>query len=185
MIIGPTSLTLFWCLPLYQGFDVRGDIKLFDFGLATEFDKEKHGPYKLTGDTGTIRYMAPEVAMEQTYTEKADVYSFGILLWQLMSLESPYGRMPAQKIEYSVCHLGLRPKIDASWPEPIQKLLEDCFASQPRRPSMDQVCTVLRREANSLGDKKLRDKEWKAASKTTMSARRVLADSDDDSDESD
>jgi hypothetical protein len=34
---------------------VRGDIKLFDFGLATEFDKEKHGSYKLTGDTGTSK----------------------------------------------------------------------------------------------------------------------------------
>jgi hypothetical protein len=37
------------------GFDVRGDAKLFDFGLATEFDVAKHGSYKLTGDTGTIR----------------------------------------------------------------------------------------------------------------------------------
>jgi serine/threonine protein kinase len=44
------------------GFDVRGDAKLFDFGLATEFDadKEKDQPFKLTGDTGTLRYMAPE-----------------------------------------------------------------------------------------------------------------------------
>jgi serine/threonine protein kinase len=44
------------------GFDVRGDAKLFDFGLAIEFDndKTKNGAFKLTGDTGTIRYMAPE-----------------------------------------------------------------------------------------------------------------------------
>ena len=41
------------------GFDVRGDAKLFDFGLATEYDpeKEKNKPFKLTGDTGTVRYM--------------------------------------------------------------------------------------------------------------------------------
>jgi serine/threonine protein kinase len=39
------------------GFDVRGDAKLFDFGLATEFDVDKNNnsPFKLTGDTGTIR----------------------------------------------------------------------------------------------------------------------------------
>lgn len=43
------------------GFDVRGDAKLFDFGLATEFDSSKPlGSYRLTGNTGTMRYMAPE-----------------------------------------------------------------------------------------------------------------------------
>ncbi|KAG7349394.1 serine/threonine protein kinase [Nitzschia inconspicua] len=154
------------------GFDVRGDVKLFDFGLATEFDKEKHGSYKLTGDTGTIRYMAPEVAMEQSYTEKADVYSFGILLWQIMSLETPYGKLHGGKIEYSVCHLGLRPKLDPSWPPSVLKLLEDCFArNPPRRPSMEVICTLLQREANSLADKKIRDEEWMDKSKTAQSER--------------
>jgi serine/threonine protein kinase len=49
--------------PNNVGFDVRGDIKIFDFGLAVEFDPAKakqNGKYRLTGDTGTIRYMAPE-----------------------------------------------------------------------------------------------------------------------------
>lgn len=50
------------------GFDVRGDAKLFDFGLATEFDeaKLKLGTFRLTGDTGTIRYMAPEGEIRST-----------------------------------------------------------------------------------------------------------------------
>ena len=45
------------------GFDVRGDVKLFDFGLAKEIDRsqvQRDGLYKLTGDTGSPRYMAPE-----------------------------------------------------------------------------------------------------------------------------
>jgi serine/threonine protein kinase len=47
---------------LVSPLDVRDDPKLFDFGLATEFRPEEveNGTYKLTGDTGTIRYMAPE-----------------------------------------------------------------------------------------------------------------------------
>lgn len=42
--------------------DVRDDAKLFDFGLATEFRplEEQSDGYKLTGDTGTVQYMAPE-----------------------------------------------------------------------------------------------------------------------------
>lgn len=44
------------------GFDVRGDVKIFDFGLAKEIDPSKRledGTFKLTGDTGSLRYMAP------------------------------------------------------------------------------------------------------------------------------
>jgi hypothetical protein len=44
------------------GFDVRGDVKLFDFGLAKELDVKKKledGTYHLTADTGSLRYMAP------------------------------------------------------------------------------------------------------------------------------
>lgn len=47
---------------LNQGFDVRGDVKLFDFGLAKELDEKAKlddGTYHLTGDTGSLRYMAP------------------------------------------------------------------------------------------------------------------------------
>jgi serine/threonine protein kinase len=45
------------------GFDVRGDVKIFDFGLAKELDLSKKlddGTYNLTADTGSLRYMAPE-----------------------------------------------------------------------------------------------------------------------------
>ena len=50
------------------GFDLDGVVKLFDFGLATEFDeaKLKLGTFRLTGDTGTIRYMAPEGEIRST-----------------------------------------------------------------------------------------------------------------------
>jgi serine/threonine protein kinase len=116
--------------------------------------------------------MAPEVAMEERYTEKADVYSFGILLWQVVALKEPYGRLHGGKIEYSVCQLGLRPEIDPGWPLAIIKLLENCFARQPaKRPSMDVVCAVLQREACSLSDKKFHDQEWLQASKSALSAR--------------
>jgi serine/threonine protein kinase len=67
--------------PTNVGFDVRDDAKLFDFGLAREFRPEEleDRSYKLTGETGTMRYMAPEVALSQPYSEKVDVFSFGIM----------------------------------------------------------------------------------------------------------
>jgi len=70
------------------GFDVRGDVKVFDLGLAKELDPklaDEDGLYKLTGTTGSLRYMAPEIAKNQPYNFLADVYSFGIIFWQVCS----------------------------------------------------------------------------------------------------
>ena len=58
------------------GFDVRGDIKVFDFGLAKEVHEnlsDGDGCYNLTAMTGTPRYMAPEVALNKPYNESCDV----------------------------------------------------------------------------------------------------------------
>ncbi|ACI65481.1 predicted protein, partial [Phaeodactylum tricornutum CCAP 1055/1] len=76
------------------GFDVRGDVKIFDFGLAREYDRSistsADGTYKMTGDTGSPRYMAPEVALEKPYNNSVDVYSFAILTWQILEMAMPF-----------------------------------------------------------------------------------------------
>lgn len=57
--------------------DVRGDVKIFDFGLAKEFkpeNRDDNGTYKHTADTGSPRYMAPEVFLGKPYNETCDVY---------------------------------------------------------------------------------------------------------------
>ncbi len=72
------------------GFDVRGNVKLFDFGLAKELqprDRIGPGEYNASGRTGTRRYMSPEVALCLPYGKPADVYSFAILFWEVLALE--------------------------------------------------------------------------------------------------
>ena len=61
---------------------------LLDFGLARHV--QRHDERCLTWNVGTLRYMAPEVAQGQDYFYPADVYSFGILLWEVCSLVKPY-----------------------------------------------------------------------------------------------
>jgi len=154
------------------GFDVRGDAKLFDFGLATEFDASKvMGSYRLTGNTGTMRYMAPEVALSQGYTEKADVYSFGIVLWQVVALETPHGEVSDDAIYRKVIHCGARPKIDGKWPSILRRLLQDCFASAPRRPQMVKACEILRKTIQDVGGKKLVDDDIVDSARSVMSLR--------------
>ena len=47
----------------------------------------------MTGKIGTYQWMAPEVITNQKYTEKADVFSFGIILWEIAVREPPYKRI--------------------------------------------------------------------------------------------
>ena len=61
------------------GFTLDGTVKLIDFGLAriVENATVSNEVYEMSGETGSLRYMAPEVADSKPYNQKADVYSFG------------------------------------------------------------------------------------------------------------
>jgi serine/threonine protein kinase len=125
------------------GFDIRGDVKLFDFGLAKELDPTlKSGScnelYELSGNTGSLRYMSPEVAQSEPYNLSADVYSFGLLLWQTCSLDLPYDGMNRQDHSELVVYGNERPQLDSSWSTPLRILMKRSWEPEPLvRPSMD------------------------------------------------
>ena len=56
--------------------------------------------YEMSGNTGTVIYMAPEVALRQPYTEKADIYSFGMILWQMTTGTTPFAGTSPTEINY-------------------------------------------------------------------------------------
>lgn len=157
------------------GFDVRNDPKLFDFGLAIEFrrDEVQAGTYTLTGDTGTLRYMAPEVALFHPYNEKADVYSFGMLLWEICEMATSYPKLSDEEVKRKVLYMGYRPRINPEWPASIRRLLEDCFSTSAQRPSMEVVCTVLRYEINHLSGCDLVDGDLLESARSAASARYI------------
>uniref|UniRef100_A0A7S2VYH5 Protein kinase domain-containing protein n=1 Tax=Eucampia antarctica TaxID=49252 RepID=A0A7S2VYH5_9STRA len=130
------------------GFDVRGDVKLFDFGLAKELtalNKLEGDVYKLSGNTGSLRYMAPEVATKQPYNNKVDVYSFGILLWQMLSLETPYEDHTAFKHNKLVVKNGVRPRLPSSWSSQISNLLKRCWHVEIcERPEFSEIVEIMR-----------------------------------------
>mmetsp|Transcript_44579 Transcript_44579/g.108059 ORF Transcript_44579/g.108059 Transcript_44579/m.108059 type:complete len:435 (+) Transcript_44579:316-1620(+) len=139
------------------GFDIRGDVKLFDFGLAKELDPSlKSGCsdlYELSGNTGSLRYMSPEVARSEPYNLSADVYSFGLLLWQICSLDLPYDGMNRQDHSELVVHGNERPELDSSWSTPLRILMKRAWEPDPLvRPSMDSIYKILRREICALRD---------------------------------
>lgn len=133
------------------GFDFNGVVKIFDFGLAKDLSEQKRDPntglYLLTGVTGSLRYMAPEVSLKQPYDEKADVYSFGILLWQICSLLMPFPRYSKEMHRNLVVEKGERPSVDVAWQSGLSALIQKCWvANGASRPDFGSVIRALERE---------------------------------------
>jgi len=105
--------------------------------------------YRLTGGTGSYRYMAPEVFRHEPYNNKVDVYSFGMIMYQLIEGVVPFcGTKPVQAA-YNAAKSGVRPtwKILNLLPKSahvLRTVIEHCWAEDPgRRPSFEQIVDAL------------------------------------------
>jgi len=146
--------------PANIGFDRENVLKLFDFGLAVEIphNDDPETTFKLAGNTGTSRYMAVEVIRKDPYNLKADVFSYSILLWEIMALTKPYEGLLGPQVKETVSLFGERPTIHRSWPVAIRKLLRKGWSeSISNRPTMEEVLETLTRlsEASSKQGGKL------------------------------
>jgi len=72
------------------------NVRLTDFGLSRFMPDTE--PYKMTGTTGTIRYMAPEVYFGDNYDLRADVYSLGLILYYIYSEKRPFDNYNVETI---------------------------------------------------------------------------------------
>ena len=136
--------------PENVGFDSHGNVKLFDFGLTKEVHEEDvcaNGTYKLTPNTGSIRYMAPENGNKWPYNFLADSYSFGIMLWEVISLERPFANYSPKEIRDMAMRWGERPKIREEWPENVVELMKSAWDSNfKKRPTMMVIRAKLEEE---------------------------------------
>ncbi|KAJ4952212.1 hypothetical protein NE237_029044 [Protea cynaroides] len=117
--------------------------KIGDLGLS----KIKQRTLVSGGVRGTIPWMAPELLTnkDKMVTEKVDVYSFGIVMWELLTGEEPYADMRSEKIIAGIIKGDLRPEVP-SWCEPAwRSLMERCWSSDPElRPGFPEIAKELR-----------------------------------------
>jgi GAF domain-containing protein len=120
-------------------------IKVGDFGL-TRFMSAK----KAMTQVGTPMWMAPEIIMGKKYTEKADVYAFGIILWELLTRLEPYEDKEPMQIVVQVVNEGLRPMMTREFDHsPLAPLIRDCWAANPdERPSFEIIAERLQSMIN-------------------------------------
>jgi serine/threonine protein kinase len=154
------------CKPDNIGFDRTGCLKLFDFGLAKRLDHVEqidNNTYKLTGNTGSLRYMSPEVALDQPYDLTVDCYSFGILFWQICSLQTPFAGYSPRLHSEKVVHKGQRPKPDRSWPKQWVRLMTSSWSpNRLERPAMASISVTLQEFLNELAGESMPESHIKA-----------------------
>ncbi|GKV18233.1 hypothetical protein SLEP1_g28645 [Rubroshorea leprosula] len=126
--------------------------KIGDLGLS----KVRQHTLVSGGVRGTLPWMAPELLSGKSnmVSEKIDVYSFGIVMWELLTGEEPYADMHCASIIGGIVNNTLRPKIP-SWCDPEWKaLMEKCWASDPsERPSFSEISQKLRNMAAAINVK--------------------------------
>ncbi|KAL5203092.1 hypothetical protein ABZP36_014044 [Zizania latifolia] len=128
-------------------FDGEFCAKVVDFGVACE----EVYCNSLEDDPGTYRWMAPEMYKRKPYGRKVDVYSFGLLLWELVSGSIPYEEMTPLQAAFAVVNKNLRPIIPSSCPAPLRVLIEQCWSCQPeKRPEFCQIVQILKNLKEAL-----------------------------------
>mmetsp|Transcript_15621 Transcript_15621/g.18151 ORF Transcript_15621/g.18151 Transcript_15621/m.18151 type:complete len:434 (-) Transcript_15621:111-1412(-) len=125
------------------GFNYNGTLKLFDLGLVREMRKidrvQGKDTYNLSKRPGNLRYSSPELAKGGPYNHKTDIYSFGILLWAICTLQKPFeGYRDERKFFQDIICNDTRPQVylPERWPEKLSQLMVKSWSSVPEdRPS--------------------------------------------------
>ncbi|NXF77399.1 M3K21 kinase, partial [Sclerurus mexicanus] len=114
-------------------------LKITDFGLAREW----HRTTKMSA-AGTYAWMAPEVIKSSMFSKGSDIWSYGVLLWELLTGEVPYRGIDGLAVAYGVAVNKLTLPIPSTCPEPFAKLMKECWEQDPHiRPSFALILEQL------------------------------------------
>lgn len=144
------SLNLLLSRPILSGRDTPL-VKVSDFGLSRMMEATGKGSAadgKMTALAGTCHWMAPEVFKGGNYDEKVDVYSYAMVLFEIICREIPFEESEAVAVGKLITQ-GKRPDIEAvppDCPKPLMDLMLQCWAQEPQdRPPFDVIVARLRR----------------------------------------
>lgn len=103
--------------------------KICDFGVS-KFDNN----FKSTNSpVGTAQWMAPEMMNNENYTNKIDIYSYSMILFELLTLQIPFYRVSQHELIVKVVNRNERPKLPSNTPKPLEKLIKETWDRDPQK----------------------------------------------------
>ncbi|XP_050220617.1 serine/threonine-protein kinase EDR1 [Mercurialis annua] len=122
--------------------DKNWNVKVCDFGLS----RLKHNTFLSSKSTaGTPEWMAPEVLRNEPSNEKCDVYSFGVILWELSTLRLPWSGMNPMQVVGAVGFQNRRLEIPKDIDPLVGRIIWECWQTDPNsRPSFAELTTALK-----------------------------------------
>ncbi|KAF5731726.1 seven transmembrane domain-containing tyrosine-protein kinase 1-like [Tripterygium wilfordii] len=136
--------------------DQSGRLKVTDFGLSKIAQEKDALGYKMTGGTGSYRYMAPEVYRRESYGKSVDVFSFALIVHEMFH-GGPSNRAQApEQVADKRAYEDLRPPLSSFvYPESIKTLLRECWHKNPNyRPTFEEIISQLEIIQESLQNTK-------------------------------
>ncbi|XP_011101390.1 serine/threonine-protein kinase EDR1-like [Sesamum indicum] len=112
-------------------------VKICDFGLSRILTTR---PRFFSSSARTPEWMAPELIRNEPFTEKCDIFSLGVIMWELCTLNRPWDGIPSVQVVYAVGNDGQRLEIPEG---PLGKLIADCWAEPDERPNCQEVLSRL------------------------------------------
>ena len=156
-----------------QGHEIQMRVKVADFGTATlanlasasssntasseenrqsivldgQISFDVRAKTRRTKGVGTPLWMAPEVLGGKHYDAKADMYSFGIVMWEIGSRAEPWGNIQGTFLMESLLRkilAGERPPVEDDWPMLYKNVMRQCWATDPNeRPAFSDILEWL------------------------------------------
>ncbi|XP_058730442.1 serine/threonine-protein kinase EDR1-like [Vicia villosa] len=117
--------------------DKHWTVKICDFGLSRIIIDS---PMKDSSSAGTPEWMAPELIRNEPFTEKCDIFSLGVIMWELCNLSRPWEGVPPERVVYTVANEGSRLEIPEG---PLGRLISECWAEPYERPSCEEILSRL------------------------------------------
>ena len=122
--------------------------KVTDFGLSKSESLNTAATQSTMGGggaKGTPAYMAPELLQSNTFTEKTDVYAYGMIVFEVLAGDTPWSGLNQMQIMMQVCIQKDRPKIDGGAPADLVALMQRCWDHEPdARPTFAAIKAELR-----------------------------------------